>query len=220
MSVDNFGIKGLTDEEVLASRKIHGINTLTYKTGSGFLDALKSIATEPMVILLLVASSIYFISGNFGDGIFLAAAIVLVGSISLYQDSRSRRALEKLKTLTQPNCTVIRNGEVVGIPSEQLVIGDSLMVEEGTIIPADGTIVHSNDFSVSESILTGESFSVFKDASTSDNSIFSGTNCGKRIGDCHGHCHRQPDPIGKNRKKSRIHTGGKRLRWNGKSPTL
>lgn len=175
MSVDNFDIKGLSEKEVTASRNTHGTNTLTYKKESGFLDALKNIAKEPMVILLLVASSIYFISGNLGDGIFLAAAIVLVGSISLYQDSRSRKALEKLKSLTQPNCTVIRNGEVLGIPSEELVIGDSLMVEEGTLIPADGTIVHSNDFSVDESILTGESFSVFKDVFTSDNRVFGGT---------------------------------------------
>lgn len=175
MAVENFGIKGLTDLQVEQARKAHGRNTLTYKTESGFLDALKSIAKEPMVILLLVASSIYFISGNIGDGIFLAGAIVLVGSISLLQDSRSRKALENLKNLTQPNSRVIRNGEVIEIPSEELVIGDCIMVEEGTIIPADGIIVHSNDFSVNESILTGESFSVFKDADKPDNFIFSGT---------------------------------------------
>ncbi len=175
MSINNFGIKGLTEEEVIASRKTHGTNTLTYKKDSGFLDALKNIVKEPMVLLLLVAASIYFITGNLGDGIFMASAIVLVASISLYQDFRSRNALVKLKTLTQPNCTVIRNGEVIAIPSEQLVIGDYLMVEEGTIIQADGSIVHSNDFSVNESILTGESFSVFKDAEKADNSIFSGT---------------------------------------------
>ncbi|SHJ34995.1 cation-translocating P-type ATPase [Pseudozobellia thermophila] len=175
MSIDNFGIKGLSEKEVIASRKAHGRNTLTYKKESGFADALKSIAKEPMVVLLLVASSIYFFTGNIGDGIFLAIAIVLVGSISLYQDSRSRKALEKLKSLSQPNCTVIRDGKIVGIPSEELVIGDSLMVEEGTLIPADGTIVHSNDFSVNESILTGESLSVFKDSEKVDNSIFSGT---------------------------------------------
>lgn len=175
MSIDNFGIKGLTDNEVLAARKAHGINKLTYKKETGFLNALKSVIKEPMVILLLVASSIYLISGNLGDGIFLAAAIALVGSISLYQDSKSRRALEKLKSLTQPNCTVIRNGEVKGIPSEQLVIGDSLMVAEGTLIPADGIIVHSNDFSVNESILTGESFAVFKNEEHANNSIFGGT---------------------------------------------
>ncbi|HMB61720.1 MAG TPA: HAD-IC family P-type ATPase, partial [Eudoraea sp.] len=175
MAVENFGIKGLTALQVEQARKTYGRNTLTYKTESGFLDALKSIAKEPMVILLLVASSIYFISGNIGDGIFLAAAIVLVGSISLLQDSRSRKALENLKSLTQPNCKVIRNGEVTEIPSEELVMGDSLMVEEGTIIPADGIIVHSNDFSVNESILTGESLAVFKAAEKPDNCIFSGT---------------------------------------------
>ncbi len=175
MSVDNFGIKGLSDEQVILARQKYGVNALSYSKESGFWQALKNIAKEPMVLLLLVASSIYFISGSFGDGIFLALAIVLVGSISLYQDSRSRKALENLKTLTQPNCTVIRNGEVVGIPSMELVLGDQLMVEEGTAIPADGTIVHSNDFSVDESILTGESLAVFKDAEKSNNSIFAGT---------------------------------------------
>lgn len=175
MSAHKFDIKGLTDQEVEASRKKHGLNSLTYKNENGFYDALKSLAKEPMVILLLVASSIYFMSGNVGDGVFLAVAIVLVASISLYQDSRSRKALEKLKALTQPNCNVIRNGKIIGIPSEQVVIGDSLMVEEGSLIPADGTIIHSNDFSVNESILTGESLAVFKDFKKENNSIFSGT---------------------------------------------
>ncbi|MFT5736657.1 MAG: magnesium-transporting ATPase (P-type) [Maribacter sp.] len=78
MSIDNFGIKGLTDKEVFDARKVQGTNMLTYKKESGFLDALKSIVTEPMAFLLLVASSIYFISGNFGDGIFLAAAIIII----------------------------------------------------------------------------------------------------------------------------------------------
>jgi Ca2+-transporting ATPase len=175
MAVANFNIKGLSDAEVKQARNAFGTNTLTYKRQNNFLDALQSIVKEPMIILLLVASSIYFISGNLGDGIFLVAAIVLVGSISLYQDSRSRKALEKLKCLTQPNCKVIRNGEVVGIPSKEVVLGDSLMIEEGTIIPADGIIIHSNDFSVNESILTGESFTVFKDVEKTDKAVFSGT---------------------------------------------
>ncbi|MDO6518664.1 cation-translocating P-type ATPase [Zobellia uliginosa] len=175
MAVENLGIEGLTDDQVNRSRKTHGANSFAYKEKNGFLDALKGLLKEPMILLLLVASSIYFISGNFGDGIFMVAAIVLVGSISLYQDSRSRKALEKLKNLTEPNCRVIRNGKVVEIPSEELVVGDSLIVEEGTMVPADGTIVHSNDFSVDESILTGESLSVFKDVSSTDNTIFSGT---------------------------------------------
>ncbi len=174
-SVDNFNISGLTEAEVLESRKTHGRNILDAREESGIVDALKSLASEPMVFLLLVASTIYFVTGNIGDGLFLAAAIILVGSISWYQDSRSRNALEKLKELTQPNSKVIRHGEVVEVKTEELVIGDSLMVEEGSTIAADATIVHSNDFSVNESILTGESLSVYKDASKDDNAIFQGT---------------------------------------------
>ena len=174
-SPKDFGITGLTDKEVSISREKYGSNTFNYKKENSFLDALKSIAKEPMVLLLLVASSIYFITGNWGDGIFLASAIILVGSISLYQDSRSRKALENLKNLTHPKSKVIRNGAIVEINSQDIVVGDYLMVEEGTTISADGTIVHSNDFSVNESVLTGESLSIYKDFSSSDNSIFTGS---------------------------------------------
>ena len=155
MPVNNFNIKGLDNKQVLAAREKYGINQLSYKKENGFFDALKSLAKEPMLILLLAASAIYFISGDSGDGIFMLSAIILVSAISLNQDSRSRNALEKLKNFTQPHCKLIRNGGVIDIKSEELVIGDSMMVEEGTFIAADGIIVHSNDFSVDESILTG-----------------------------------------------------------------
>jgi Ca2+-transporting ATPase len=175
MAANNFNIQGLTNEQILDARKKYGSNTLVYKKENGFLNVIKSVAKEPMVILLLAASFIYFISGDIGDGIFLASAIALVSVISLYQDSRSRNALEKLKNFTQPNCKVIRNSIVEEIKSEELVMGDSLMVEEGTSITADGIIVHSNDFSVNESILTGESLSVYKDQTKDNNLIFRGT---------------------------------------------
>ncbi len=176
MPANNFNINGLTNEQVIIAREKYGQNKLAYKKENGFVDALKSLGKEPMLILLLVASSIYFISGDTGDGIFMLSAIILISAISLYQDSRSRNALEKLKNFTQPHCKVIRNGVVVEIKSEELVVGDSLMVEEGTSIAADGQIVHSNDFSVNESILTGESFAVSKDKNATDNFIFLGTS--------------------------------------------
>jgi Ca2+-transporting ATPase len=162
MPANNFNIKGLTNEQVILAREKFGQNTLNYKQENGVLDAIKSLAKEPMIILLFVAALIYFISGKIGDGIFLSSAIIIVSVISLFQESRSRNALQKLKNFTQPNCKVIRNGNTEEIKSEDLVVGDSLIVEEGTSITADGTIVHSNDFSVNESILTGESFAVFK----------------------------------------------------------
>ena len=175
MTQNNFNIQGLTDEQVLISRKSYGYNRLEYKKENGFFNAIKSLLKEPMVILLLIASFIYFISGETGDGLFLSSAVILVAIISLYQDSRSRNALEKLKNFAQPNCKVIRNGKVIEIKSEELVVGDYLMAEEGTFIAADGVIIHSNDFSVNESILTGESLSVFKDQTKTDNKIYLGT---------------------------------------------
>jgi len=175
MAANNFNINGLSARQVLEARAKHGYNQLDYKKENGFWEAAKDLAKEPMVLLLLVASSIYFISGNIGDGIFLASAIVLVAAISLYQDSRSRNALAQLKDFTQPNCKVIRDGEVVEIKSSDLVMGDSLMIEEGTSITADGRIVHSNDFSVNESILTGESLPVYKSATAEDPFVYKGT---------------------------------------------
>jgi P-type Ca2+ transporter type 2C len=169
-------IAGLTDVQVLEARGRFGKNQLNYKKENPFIERIKRILKDPMMILLMTASAIYFISGKVADAIFLLVAIVLQISISFYQNTRSKNALEKLKALSVPQCKVIRNGQIVAIPSEDVVIGDSLLVEEGTSIPADATIVHANDFSVNESILTGESLAVFKNQTTADKNIYSGTN--------------------------------------------
>ena len=175
MPTNTFNIQGLTGKQVLEARKRFGANQLNYKKENGFWDAFKNLVKEPMLILLLVAAFIYFISGKIGDGVFMVFAIVLVATISLYQDSKSRNALQKLKNFTQPKCKVIRNGAIEEINSGDLVVGDSLIIEEGTSINADGTIVHSNDFSVNESILTGESLPVNKDKDSHNNFVYSGT---------------------------------------------
>jgi Ca2+-transporting ATPase len=172
---DSNPITGLTQAQVAASRTTHGSNTLAFKKENGFWEALKTLAKEPMVVLLLAASVLYFISGKTGDGIFLGCAIVLVAAISLYQDSRSRNALEKLKNFTEPRAKVVRDGQTIEINTDELVVDDCMVVEEGSSIPADGCIIQSNDFSVNESILTGESFAVFKDATKEDNWVFGGT---------------------------------------------
>lgn len=172
MSVKNFDSKGLTDSEVLASRKKYGFNSVVYKKENVFFKSIKQFLFDPMVILLLVASIIYFISGKISDGIFLTSAIILITLLSSYQNSRSRNAIEKLKEFSKPNCKVIRNGATISIKTEELVVGDSLLVEEGTYIAADATIIQANDFSVNDSILTGESFAVVKENA---DVIFQGT---------------------------------------------
>jgi Ca2+-transporting ATPase len=173
--VDNFNIKGLSDIEVTEARNTYGNNSLVFKKKNPLFLILKSLLSDPMIMLLLMAAVIYFITGSSGDGIFMLIAIVLVSLIAIIQDMRSRNALEKLKEYSQPLCKVIRNEKIVTIKKEDLVVGDSLIVEEGTLVAADGTILHSNDFSVNESVLTGESFATGKSKTDIDNKVFSGT---------------------------------------------
>ena len=79
----------------------------------------------------------------------LFLSIILVSTISLYQESKSRNAIEALKKLSQPKSKVIRNSEIIEIPSEEIVLGDFIQTEEGTFIPADAIIIKSNDFGIS-----------------------------------------------------------------------
>ncbi len=175
---------GLTSVEVDISRSQFGKNEFLSNDESGFVTALKEIIKEPMFILLMVTATIYFISGKMGDGLFMVAAILLVAAISLYQDSRSRNALTTLKNLTQPTCRVIRNSETISIKIEEIVIGDYIMVEEGISIPADAEIIQANDFSINESILTGESLAVFKNEKSTDNIVFQGTSVAGGLAIC------------------------------------
>lgn len=166
---------GLSNKEVLDARERFGNNQLVFKESNGIKEAIKSIFKEPMVILLLAAALIYFITGNLGDGVFLSVAILLVSAISLYQDNRSKQALEKLQQFNQPFCKVIRDSAMIEVHVNELVLGDYLLVEEGSSIAADGIILQSNDFSVNESILTGETFAVSKSVTGSDHEVFRGT---------------------------------------------
>jgi Ca2+-transporting ATPase len=168
-------LNGLSDNEVLESRTNHGSNTIEHQHKNNFYTSLIGMIKEPMFLLLLTATSIYFITGDFGNGFFMAVAIILVSTISLYQESKSRNAIEALKKLSQPKSKVIRNSQIIEIPNEEIVMGDFIQTEEGSFIPADGIIIQSNDFSVNESILTGESLAVFKNETAGNNQVFLGT---------------------------------------------
>ena len=175
MSLLYNNIQGLSYEQVLKSKKQYGENTIKYQSENEFISLLKRTFSDPMVIILMVASFIYFISHQVNNGIFLLIAVSFQSGISLYQYQRSKNALEKLKDLSQPYCKVIRAGRVENILSKDLVIGDKLIVEEGASITADGEITKSHDFSTNESILTGESMPVFKSIESEDPMIYSGT---------------------------------------------
>ncbi|MGC1242619.1 MAG: cation-translocating P-type ATPase [Chryseosolibacter sp.] len=175
-------LTGLSDAQVLEARARHGRNEVAAGK-STFLLLVKDIFKEPMVLLLLAAALIYFVSGETGDAVFMTIGIVLVTGISLFQESRSRKALAALRALTAPVCKVIRNGKTQSIKREEIVVGDYVVVEEGTAVPADGIIIQSNDFSVDESILTGESLSVIKN-SMENGRVFQGTTVASGLAIC------------------------------------
>lgn len=168
-------IHGLDDAAVAASREQYGSNTPPVPEGNLFTHILKEIIDEPMLVLLIAVTAIYFVMGELGEAYFMLAAIALVSGISFYQDSRSRKALDALQKLNEPLSKVIRNGQLTSIPTSEIVTGDMLMISEGNTINADGVIIHANDFSVNESALTGEAFAVSKQPDDEDNKVYSGT---------------------------------------------
>ncbi|MCL6260290.1 cation-translocating P-type ATPase [Aquiflexum sp. TKW24L] len=167
--------KGLSDQEVIANRKAFGSNSIGEKTKNPIWGILLEIIKEPLFVILLVASSIYFILGETTEGIIMLVAIGLVSGISIFQENKSRNAVNALKKLSSPQAKVYRNNEIVKIPTEEIVVKDLILVEDGNLIPADGKIIEAHDFSVNESILTGESLSISKDHLSESPLIFQGT---------------------------------------------
>ncbi|MDZ4709082.1 MAG: cation-translocating P-type ATPase [Saprospiraceae bacterium] len=165
---------GLTESQVISSRNLHGNNIMRLKEDRVFLQVLKDVITEPMFILLLAACIIYFIAGQYSEGIIMLVSIVFVSGISFFQEYRSRNAVKALKKLSAGQVRVLRNGQEIKLEIHEIVVDDLVLMEEGEVIPADGQIVVANDFSLNESILTGEAFPVIKDEAT-QKEVYKGT---------------------------------------------
>ena len=168
-------LTGLSEEAVKNARIKFGFNRIAANRRKVWYQLLFNTLKEPMLILLIAVAFIYVMVGNVAEALFMLVAIIAVSAISFYQDNRSRKALEALEKLNEPLSTVIRNSTVIKIPTHEIAVGDLCIVEEGKMINADGQIIHSNDFSVNEASLTGESFSVFKSQDTQDKKVYSGT---------------------------------------------
>ncbi len=166
--------EGLSDIQVSQSRNQHGNNSIEMREDRLLRHVLKEIVLQPMFILLLAACIIYFFVEQYLNGIIMLVSILIVAGISLYQEYRSQNAILELRKLSAPKSNVLRNGITVQIPTEEMVVDDILLLEEGEVIAADGLIISANDFSINESILTGESFPVNKTAGN-NNSVYKGT---------------------------------------------
>jgi Ca2+-transporting ATPase len=129
---------------------------------------LLSVASQPMVLLLLACTVLYALLGNVFDSAALALSVVAVSAISVYQELRTQRVLEALRDLSSSRSTVVRDGVVKRIASQDLVPGDRLIVQEGDRLACDAQLVQSHSMRVDESLLTGESAPVDKDSTAGD----------------------------------------------------
>jgi Ca2+-transporting ATPase len=153
---------GLTSAQAAERLREFGPNSLPEDGEHGFLTLLKEILTEPMLLLLVVAATLYLVLGDLGEGLMLAFfAFVTIGLV-VYQRRRSENALEALRALAAPDARVVRDGETITVPASTIVPGDVILVEEGERIPADAVLYRSSQLVVDESLLTGESVPVRK----------------------------------------------------------
>lgn len=167
--------RGLDEAAVEASRQQHGTNSFLRQAHESLLKRIWDAATEPMLVMLIIAAGItlavniarYFTGGeyNFLECIGIFAAIALSVIITIITEGRSAKAFEALNRINEDTLIkVIRRGEPQLVPQRDIVFGDILLIETGDKIVADGRLLSSNDLSVDESALTGESLPVNKRA--------------------------------------------------------
>jgi P-type Ca2+ transporter type 2C len=153
---------GLSTTEALARLAQFGPNELSIQRRTGWLRTLVGVVREPMVLLLVACSALYFSLGDLREALILLGSIVLVVLITLVQERKTERALQALKELSSPRASVMRDGRPVRIAAKEVVPGDLLLLDEGDRIPADALLVSASALRVDESLLTGESVPVGK----------------------------------------------------------
>ncbi len=160
--LDIESVTGLSSVEAAEKIRTEGYNELPESKKHGIFGIIVEVIKEPMFILLVASGLIYFILGDVTEGIMLMSFVVVIIGITVYQEQKTERALEALRNLSSPRALVIRDGEQKRIAGREVVTGDMLILVEGDRVPADGVLLSSNNVSVDESLLTGESVPVRK----------------------------------------------------------
>lgn len=158
--------KGLTQQQVNKRRKQFGENVLTTSKQPSKLFLFMKQFQDFMVIILLGATLIAGLLGEYIDAIAIMAIVLLNGCIGFFQEHKAEKSLEKLQELSAPKIRVLRDQEWSTVQSEDAVVGDVVKIKTGDRIPADIRIIETNALEVEESTLTGESVPVNKKSST------------------------------------------------------
>lgn len=158
--------KGLNSKEVAARQKKYGKNILPKKKKDSILKIFINEFKDPMVLLLVVAIIASAVVGEVVDALVIAGIILVDAIMGTYQENKANTTAEALANLVTVKTNVLRDGDSIDIDAEELTVGDFVMLESGDKITADLRIVESQNFTVDESILTGESVQVTKSAAT------------------------------------------------------
>lgn len=159
--------KGLTEQEVLASREKHGTNRLTERKGETFWKKLFNNFKDPMIEILIVALIINIIIACFGksewyEPLGIGLAVIIATLVSTFSEYKNENIFNKLQEeASKILCKVYRNGEIKEVSIDDLVFGDYVLLQLGDKIPADGVLI-DGEISVDQSALNGESHEVTK----------------------------------------------------------
>lgn len=155
------GLSSATASERLAT---NGHNALNQQKTSSLLQKFIAQFKDFMIIVLLVAALIAGLTGEVVDAVIILIVVVLNAIFGVFQEAKAEEAINALKEMSAPNATIRRDGQVMTVKSDELVVGDIVLLEAGDIIPADLRLLDVASLKVEESALTGESVPVEKAA--------------------------------------------------------
>jgi magnesium-transporting ATPase (P-type) len=155
---------GLTSEVAHARLQTLGPNALPQSTLPGLPTIFVGQFKSPLIYILLVAALVSLLLREWVDAAFIFAVLLVNAGIGSYQEFSAERAAQALRNLVVLRTRAIRAGDVVAIDAQDLVLGDIVLLEPGDKVPADLRLIESRNLAVDESLLTGESLPVEKDA--------------------------------------------------------
>lgn len=158
--------QGLTDAQAQERLAQHGRNALNQQKTTSMLQKFIAQFKDFMIIVLLVAALIAGLTGEVVDAVIILIVVVLNAIFGVFQEAKAEEAISALKEMSAPNATVQRGGQILTVKSDELVVGDIVLLEAGDIIPADLRLIDVASLKVEESALTGESVPVEKAAGT------------------------------------------------------
>ncbi|MGI6129040.1 MAG: cation-translocating P-type ATPase [bacterium] len=156
--------QGLTAQEAALRLKQHGPNELKGEEGMPLWRKVLAQFQDFLVLILLAAGAVSFVVGERTDAILIFLIVVVNAILGLVQEGKAEKALKALKQMAAPRAAVIRNGQTITIPAKEIVPGDVVLLETGTVLPCDVRLSETASLKVEEAALTGESVPVEKDA--------------------------------------------------------